>query len=534
VIVMVLAAWATGPLGRFSVDEGLYIAQVRSLVQHGTWALSKPFPLLDPQGITFPLPHSPTFAVYAKHPLYPVLLTPLYAVGGIWAMLGLSIAGTVLAASLAAALSRRFMTGIDRWVFWAVGIGGPLLFDGLTIFAHSLAAAAATAVVLGVVEYRRSGLRRWLILAVANVGPAVLLRSEALLLFGALAAVLLLLGVRRGERRSTVAALVVGGAAFVARAADQLWASAIGGAGMSLTADGPSGGDAGWFGRVHVAWTTLLGTALPWVAGAGPALLLAAMAFSCVAIRGVHRHRPPLLVGGCWSLAVVAWGGAVLLGPWGDVPGLLVVCPVLAAGIVAALAPPLPVRERAIGMAILLFVGAVVTTEYDIAGGSEWGARFLAIVVPTATAMAVCQIARLLRRRPPAVARMTIGALVVGSLLVAGLSLTTLRHDHQRSVRNAVEIQRQAEASVPGDGGLPVVVTTDPWLARRIWPLEPRLRIVLVDGSEAGSWGRRLRQAGFRQVVVVQPRWPPDSPPIVHTVDLGRLTSGESLLEPAN
>ena len=127
-------------------------------------------------------------APFAKHPLYALVLAGAQKVGGINAMVALSLLGTLAAAALGAALASRIGgPGLARPALWALGLASPLLFDGYLVIAHTIGAAlAAAAVLVAAVAIQRR--RPLLALAVGPlVAVAVLFRTEALLFGVALA-----------------------------------------------------------------------------------------------------------------------------------------------------------------------------------------------------------------------------------------------------------------------------------------------------------------------------------------------------------
>lgn len=507
--VLAAAAWAAGPPALFSVDEGLAIVQARHLAAGSGWSLPLPFAHLDPAGATFAFRmHSPSFAVYAKHPLYPLLLSFAQRAGGVWTMVALSAAGTVVAALLAARLSRHLDPRLERWVFWAVGLGGPLAFDGLIVFAHSIGAAFATLAVLGAVECRgRPGERArwwWLGVAVLAVLPAVMLRSEAVLLLGAWAMVLGVWGVLRRDRRAVIAALGTAVAVAAGRQLDHLWASAVGGGGVSL-ADGAASGGHGLVPGLRATPTTLFGSSLGGAGSAGPTLMLASLLAVLVGAWLVRTRERASIAAVPWAVAVVCLAAALLVDRSISVPGLFVVSPVLTAGVV--LIPHHGWARHPRGVlagGIVVFTAAVLGTQYSIGGSLEWGGRYLAVGVPVATVLAVWCVAVRLRGAEPAARRAAVAGLVAASLLIAGLAVSTLRRDHRVTDEANRLILTRAEATPPGDGGLPVVMTTNASLPRLAWSLDGKVRWMLVEPGDETRWASELQRVGIGEFVLIR------------------------------
>ncbi len=191
-LVLLALLPVVGTTSSFSADEGAAIIQAQSLADGKGWIVEHPLPQVDPANRYFPLELSAEgskgVAPFAKHPLYALLLAGADRVGGVTAMVLLSVLGTLAAAVLAAALARRLDPSLRRPTLWVVGLASPLLFDGYLVIAHSLGAAAvAGAALLALVALER---RRALVAAATGplVALAVLLRTEATLLALALAA----------------------------------------------------------------------------------------------------------------------------------------------------------------------------------------------------------------------------------------------------------------------------------------------------------------------------------------------------------
>ncbi|MDP8938432.1 MAG: hypothetical protein M3O23_12020 [Actinomycetota bacterium] len=220
-----------GTSGAFMPDEGAAVIQARSLARGDGWLVEHPVPEADPHRRYYPLAlgeqGSRGIAPLGKHPLYPVLLAGAYRMGGIPAMFVLSLVGTVVAAGLAAVLARRLDAALARPAVWAVGLASPLVFDGYLLVAHTLGAAAAAAAVWAAVvavERRTPGA---VLAVVPAVAAAVLLRTEALLLVGALAVAALTVAVTRGEVAAAAVAAAATLAAGVAHVGERAWIGGI-------------------------------------------------------------------------------------------------------------------------------------------------------------------------------------------------------------------------------------------------------------------------------------------------------------------
>lgn len=223
---------------------------------------------------------------------------------------------------------------------WAALPATPLVFDVALVVVVGPAATAIAIATWGAL--RAAGSRRpaWLELAAASIAVAVLLRSEAVLAARALAAALAVAGPRSGPRPSTrwLAAGVVAGAGAASYLFDRAWMSSITG-----TATEPFTAISQGHGLLEARL------------GAGWALLL----------------HPGIGDGGLRAflvlVAMVALPAAALLAR-GAAPG----------------ASPRLRGRRAGAVALLAALTAVgvVVTSYAEVGGSEWGARYLHLILP--------------------------------------------------------------------------------------------------------------------------------------------------------
>lgn len=106
VLVVTLLLLNNGSIAIY--DEAVYAAQAQALVD-GSWVSERSAADLDPEGIANPLFDSTIVGdgaiAYSRHPLYPVLLVPLMAIGGYSAALFMSVFGVVAAAVCAAFLA---------------------------------------------------------------------------------------------------------------------------------------------------------------------------------------------------------------------------------------------------------------------------------------------------------------------------------------------------------------------------------------------------------------------------------------------
>nr|MDQ3642370.1 hypothetical protein [Actinomycetota bacterium] len=136
-LVLLAMVPVVGTNASFSSDEGAGIIQGRSLAAGDGWIVEHPMPQVDPEGAMYPLISSERgskgSAPLAKHPVYSLLLAGASRLVGVAGMMLLSVAGTVAAAGLAAALAARLDPVLPRATVWVVGLASPLFFDSFLI-----------------------------------------------------------------------------------------------------------------------------------------------------------------------------------------------------------------------------------------------------------------------------------------------------------------------------------------------------------------------------------------------------------------
>jgi hypothetical protein len=519
-LVLIALMPVVGTHASFSADEGAAITQARNLARGDGWIVDHPLPQVDPEGVNYPLELSSRgpngVAPFAKHPLYALVLAGAERVGGINAMVALTLLGTLAAAALGAALASRMGgPGLARPALWALGLASPLLFDGYLVVAHTIGAAlAAAAVLVAVVAIERR--RASLALAVAPlVALAVLFRTEALLFGVALAVMAGLLVLRRpGATRWTTALVAAASLAGAGGAAigERLWSAAILGGPAGSTGGGPSGLDeVGFFdGRMH-------GFVITWLrpsydGGAVDIALLVMAAALALGVFAARRHPgddPPARL-----LAVVAAIASILalaVGPTAIVPGLLVACPLVLVGLASfgrgdrgtdrSSDVDSPSRLTAT-LAAGTFAGfalAVIATQYATGGSGEWGGRYFAIGLPILVPVCLLNLRRVGQRLSAPTRRVAAGSLLVCTVCLSTIGVSGLRHTHDFTGRLMAAVDRTASPI----GARPVIVTDEPGMPRQAWDTFDRQQWLLVDDEEPSDVFDRLRAAGIERVAVV-------------------------------
>lgn len=396
-------------------DEGAYALEVHAL-NDGDWAFPYPGVGFDSEGEWYPLIRSDhvddRHYPYIKHPTYVVVQQLATAVFGdsfgfyVVPMLGLALsaAGAWL---IAAQIDRR----ASRPAFWLTAVS-PLAVNAYVMWAHTLSAAVGAFTLLAAIRIIRSGPTRWNVLGLgAGLLAGPLLRSEALLFAGA---VTFVLGVVLLWRRAVVHAAVVVAtgcaAAGAALAVEQRMVSVILGSAArsalpaSPNVSGYSLGDI-FHERLRAAWRELLNGG----AEITPSTEILAWAVVVVAVAALalrFRGDPILvIVGTGLAVGAIGWvlqryGERFARFPDEQASGFFAAWPVALFGLLAMSWRATGRRERFITGVVLLYALTVVATQYDIAGGGEWGGRFLSPVVPGIAVIIAIGLPRRIADRP--------------------------------------------------------------------------------------------------------------------------------------
>lgn len=495
-VVLLAVMPLIGTASSFSADEGAAIVQARSLARGDGWIVSHPVPEADPTGAAYPLELSERgakgTAPFAKHPLYALLLAGADRAAGMTGMVLFSVLGTVAAAGLAALLARRLDPAIARPTLWAVGVASPLFFDGYLVIAHALGAAAAAAAVLAAAaafERRRPAVA----LAVAPcMVAAVLLRTEAVFVaLGLALAVATVVGA--GARRDRLIALLVAGGslmgAAVGKVGEGAWVSSIVGRGAAGTGPTNPVAGSGFLADRRQAFV------LTWLRPSYDArhvvdlllvLMLAALVLGAYTVR---RGRPG-------AAAMVASAGAsavaaLVLAPGNVVPGLLVACPLIAAGSLLLGRDTFgSATARLAAVTSAVYAACVLATQYSTGGSGEWGGRYFALALPLAVPVLVLAVRN-------AGCRPLVVGLVVCSLAMGVMAVGSLRSTHRFGAALVAAVDRAAGPDRP------VVVTTAPLMPRLAWPTFDHQRWLLSRPDDLGDLVGRLRGAGVTRFTFV-------------------------------
>jgi hypothetical protein len=488
-LVLLAMVPVIGTGASFNSDEGAAIIQARSLASGDGWIVAHPMPEVDPEGKMYPLINaergSNGFAPLAKHPVYSSLVAGAWRMAGVTGMVLLSVAGTIAAAGLAAALAGRLDPVLSRATVWVVGVASPLFFDSYLIMGHTLGAAFAVGATLCAVRAIADRQPAMAAAASACVAGAVLLRTEGALFALSLAVVALVIALRQRPRRSAL--LVAGGAvaaAVAARAVEAAWfAHIIGDATPAVRVPG-SVGESFLQGRLEsfvITW--LLPGYEPLLV---PIILLLAMVAGVVAAAREARRESstparvclPAALAGCAAVALAVIGPAVV------VPGLLVAFPLLTAGLLVLRRQLFHDVGATIAMATsAVYALAVIATQYPTGGTGEWGGRYFALAMPVVVPVLLLGLYRNGQGMERVARRAATVAVVVCSLAMAVNAVLSLRASHRDMAGVVSSIERAGELAGPSRP----VVTTWQAVARYSWSIFDRHPWLLVERAQLGE-----------------------------------------------
>ncbi len=508
-------------------DEGLYLAQADALTD-GTWSVERQALDVDTDGELSRLLPEATLGdrevPYARHALYPLVLTPAFRLGGYLGTLALSVLGLWGAAISGGLVARRLDQRFAIPALWLIGAGSPLLFYGFVTMGHSLAAAAAGFAFLGLTQWLDE--RRWtgLVFALPALVLTVMLRSEGTIYALGLAAGIGLIAIaggapatrspqhdgsrRRPDVRTLSTAGLVGAVAVATYVLDTRLDHAITGtAGYGVnpaaiatraSADPVSG-----------TWASLVRPfANSWDSGSLWVTLVAVLvvAASALLLRGPRLRIPALvLLAGAGISAIL-----MLVDPPWLVTGMLAAFPLLAAGLIWMRRRDLtdphfgPLVYRIV-MVSLITVAGLVATLYANGGAAEWGGRFFQILIPLLAPLAVMGLSRAAATLPGRQRRAAAACVV---LATAALSISalraqaTIRADASDTVEGTIE---HLDSAFPDRTTLVIATTMEPsGNSRLFWDNRRSAEVITTIGIERlGVALRAAQRAGITRAVVV-------------------------------
>lgn len=503
--VLVVAALSTRPGVPFFSDEGVAAIQAEQLSETGSWIYPNPVAEIDPDGTAMPFPQGDGGekgrAPYARHPLYPVLLWGFHAIAGRAGFVFLSIVGTVAAALLAGTIARLAAAALARPVLWVTGVGSPLLFDSLVVFAHTLGAAASAFAVLAFLRVIDEDRRRrvvWLAGLAAATAAAAALRTEAIFVGPGLAAAALAVALSRAAstRRVVLVALVAVAGTVAARIAEWVFLRVTLGASVGI----PVARESYWRGRGRGFVTTWLDPSDADGPGAS-VLVLAFLLLGAGALVGRRRQLGVVAVA-LLAAAAAAYVVRLLVAPVGLVPGLLIAFPVGWAGICLIARPDVrdPVTLVCAVTATTVALG-VLLTQYPEGGSVEFGGRYFAVIVPIAAVPLVAGWRRAVGESG-SVGMALVGAGAVATTVIIVLALGIVRDTHGRTRAFLGDLRAVRVAT--GEAR-PIVVTTQTLLPQLAWPDFADYRWLIPNEAQLPDLAARAARAGVERLVIVAP-----------------------------
>lgn len=511
-VVMLALLPVVGWHGVLSTDEGAAMAQARAVSESGKFGIAHPFAAADQSGAVFPYEKSATadggFAPLPKKPAYSALLAALYRVGGIPAMFILSLCGALVAATLTALIARQLDPSLGPLTFWLTGLASPLFTDGYLVIAHTIGAACSAGALLSIAVLIRT--RRWG-RSVLTTALALLLsvsfRAEAALFGLALAIGCASLAWRAKDRMMAAVGAIVLGATSAGVLLDRAAAHRLFGQPTSSVASVPTSDGSGFLGeRVRALLITWLRPNYG-ALGLSALLLTLVLLLGLMAARELRLPRPDLR-----TVRALAAGTAILAcvrlavpGPTPQlVPGLVVAFPIAAWGVAGLGRSDLHgALERLLVWTGASYTIAVLATQYGIGGGFEWGGRYFALGLPCLTPVAAIGLRRSWRRMDEATARMCATTSVVATVVLSTIGLTALHTNRDQWQDISRAVMAAAATTDPGDGGPPVVITTEPEAPRAAWKQVPEARWLLVPASQMPALMNRLEALEIEELVLL-------------------------------
>lgn len=494
-------------------DEGVYAAQAQNLAR-GTWASNRPAADFDVDGsFDLLLPDAvidDTSVPYAAHPLYPLILSIAYRLGGWTGMVTLSAIATWAAAVSAGLIARRLRAGLGIPAMWLVGAGSPLLFGAYLVVGQSIAAALAGFLMLVVLA--TGGRSRPIALLAPPIAVVLcLVRSEGIVVVCAIACTLGIRGllplVRR--RRPEVASILLGAALLIVAVLTKLievkWAASIRGVGNGEIVGGVVRQDSEPF---RAAWIGLL---QPWHIGvdAFPAAALTALATLLGAIALRLMPRRPLL-----GTALVVMAAASAIAAFAQPPfliaGFVPAFPICMLGLVFLKRRDLLQREITMLLStVALSTIVIVSTTYGDGGATQWGGRFFHVLLPIITPLVALGLLQLLELVARPYGRVTITAAAIMTAAISALSLHT-QIELRSTIQQIVEETDLALSHAESEGAKPlgiVALFSADGTSRAFWDSRDRLEIVRANHiAQLGPMIYRADTTGYNRVVVLSTR----------------------------
>jgi hypothetical protein len=213
-----------------------------------------------------------------------------------------------------------------------------------------------------------------------------------------------------------------------------------------------------------------------------------------VVIREPDDRRAPFVFFG----AAIAMGVTRAVLGADPIPGLLIAFPALLLAVVAAPWRTLWRDDKVSALVVssAVFALLVLSTQYATGGSGEWGGRYFAIGLPLIIPVVALGLASLLERVAVGDRRVVAGLLAVALALFAVFAVRALRQAHEEGNDVVAGIATTAASTPPGDGGLPVVVSTNGAIVRYSIDHLQDGRWLTVKIDNVGPYADRFRKLG--------------------------------------
>ncbi|MGH3117602.1 MAG: hypothetical protein ACRDQ2_10945 [Gaiellales bacterium] len=486
----------------WSVDEGLYVYQVRAL-QQGDWKLEYWAESIDPDGRWFPLKnHQPGeggFFPYIKSPAYPLLLWAVTTAVGDFGLHLLPLLGALGAAAAAWLLAAQVDRRAAPFAFW-IAAAGPVVVNAYAIWAHAPSAAVAGLTAYAAIRALRAGISAPRLVGLcAGVALGVLLRTEGLLFAAAVTATLGALGgIRLLTRapdalRSILLAAVTGTTGLLVNALEHRWVVSI--IDHSVTNDYVRGDALPYLdGRLQGAKHVLWNESYFFTNNANLKVAVVAALVAGLALR-LGSRRAEVVAAGAMFVASATLLVYLFRVPLDTVPGIIPAWPAAIFGLLLLRWRDATQVERVLAATVLLALLATLATQYTFGGGFEWGARYLSPLFPLVAALAALAFTRRFQRSAAMTRRHLAFFLVLLALVPAAGGLIA-----QARLRGGVD--RWIEVA---ENGPQVVITSNEWRAQGAYRTFPERQWLHVELPEIPVALERLAEAGYPGVTVLEP-----------------------------
>lgn len=425
-------------------DEGVYSAQARAL-SNGNWTSGRPAAdvrLPEDLLLTVFDPLKPTQITannripYGRHPLFSHILSVFYSIGGKRGILAVSTVGGIVASIIIGLICRAIRPGFGIPGLLLASLSTPLLFNSYVVSGHSWGVALSAGTILGILWTLQDS--RKLVALIAPLCAALLpmVRSEGSIFVGAMAITLAVFGTywilrdRAYGIRLWLMGLSIGGAGVVGFLVDVYWTRTILDSIDSKYADPTHAILGEHTSIIKGVWVALL---QPWqtlptapaiISFTGLLILCSAILWRCLPSR---PSVPVLLLVFAAMSAIVAIFTVQSL-----VAGLIAAWPIAVFGIIwlrRCDLTTMPVGLLAVGT-ILGMLGLALTI-YGDGGATQWGGRFLQVLLPLLIPLTVLGLSNAVERLSDGHERLVPISIIATLIIAISYGGLSLRMNHQ-------------------------------------------------------------------------------------------------------